>query len=49
MTSTHYNNDGLLVIDAGPVVLESSTVLGEQDTEQDGEVADDDVCNPAGE
>jgi hypothetical protein len=47
VTRTFINDDGVLVVDAGPVVLESTTDLGEPEVPQKEE---DDVVRPgAGE
>jgi hypothetical protein len=45
--ATYCNEGGVLVVDAGAVVLESTTVLGEDIP--DGEESDDDVRDTAGE
>lgn len=49
MSSTYYNDDGVMVIDAGPVVLESASDVGQDDTEHDTEGADDGLRAGAGE
>lgn len=45
--TTYCNEDGVIVVDAGPVVLESTTVLGED--APDCEESDDVIRDSAGE
>lgn len=52
MTRTYLNDDGVLVVDAGPVVLESRADLGpaaNADTTPQGEVSTDVDGDAAGE
>lgn len=41
MTRTFLNDDGVLVVDPGPVVLESTTGMGEERPQQQEEAGDD--------